>query len=118
MVCRPFFAAKISPLPRGDGEIEGERTAAADDSRGLAYAALAYVLWGIVPIYWRLLDGVPPFELTVHRVVWCALFVMILALLRRRLGHLGQILRTPKLLGTLTLTSLLISILPVKMRIF
>ena len=106
----PKFAAQISTLPRGEGEIEGERTAAADDSRGLVYAALAYVLWGIVPIYWRLLDGVPPFELTVHRVVWCALFVMILALLRRRLGHLGQILRTPKLLGTLTLTSLLISI--------
>ena len=84
--------------------------ASADDSRGLVYAALAYVLWGIVPIYWRLLDGVPPFELTVHRVVWCALFVMILALLRRRLRHLRQILRTPRLLGTLALTSLLISI--------
>ena len=34
-----------------------------DDSAGVAYAALAYVLWGIVPLYWRLLHaadyGVP-----------------------------------------------------------
>jgi chloramphenicol-sensitive protein RarD len=80
-----------------------------DDSAGLAYATLAYVLWGIVPLYWRLLDGVPPFELTVHRIVWCALLVMIVSLMRRRLGHLRQILRTPRLVATLALTSLLIS---------
>ena len=90
----------------------GERnvaTGAIDDSLGIAYAMLAYVLWGIVPLYWRLLDGVPPFELTVHRIVWCALFVMVVALLRRRLGHLRQIIRTPRLLATLALTSILIS---------
>ena len=87
----------------------GVSAASSDDSRGIAYAALAYVLWGIVPIYWRLLDGVPPLELTVHRIVWCALSVMIVTLLRRRLGHLRQILRTPRLIGTLTLTSILIS---------
>ena len=97
---------EFSSPERGGGVSAG----ASDDSRGIAYAALAYVLWGIVPIYWRLLDGVPPFELTVHRIVWCALFVMIVALLRRRLGHLRQILRNPRLLGTITLTSLLISV--------
>lgn len=81
-----------------------------DDPRGVAYAMLAYVLWGVVPIYWRLLDAVPPFQLTVYRIVWCALFVMVAALLRRRLGHLWRILRNPKLLGTLALTSMLISV--------
>ncbi|HEX3430520.1 MAG TPA: EamA family transporter RarD [Rhizomicrobium sp.] len=94
---------------RFSGTNEANTAGASDDSVGIAYAAVAYVLWGIVPIYWRLLDGVPPFELTVHRIVWCALLVMIVALVRRRLGHLRQILRTPRLLGTLTLTSLLIS---------
>jgi chloramphenicol-sensitive protein RarD len=83
---------------------------AGDDSVGVGYAALAYVLWGIVPLYWRLLDGVPPFELTVHRIVWCALLMAIVALLRHRLGHLWHIVRTPRLLGALTLTSVLISI--------
>lgn len=106
----PKFASQVSTLPQGEGGIVREGAAGIDDSRGIAYAALAYVLWGIVPIYWRLLDGVPPFELTVHRIVWCALFVLILALLRRRLGHLREILRNPRLLGLLTLTSLLISI--------
>lgn len=91
------------------GTEESASATAADDRRGIAYAAVAYVLWGIVPIYWRLLDGVPPFELTVHRIVWCALFVMLIALLRGRLGILRRIVRTPRLVGLLALTSLLIS---------
>jgi chloramphenicol-sensitive protein RarD len=67
------------------------------------------VLWGVVPLYWRLLDGVPPFELTVHRIVWCALLVMLVAFVRLRFRHIVQIFRAPRVLATLSLTSLLIS---------
>ncbi|HEX4078285.1 MAG TPA: EamA family transporter RarD [Rhizomicrobium sp.] len=83
---------------------------AADDPSGLACAVLAYGLWGIMPLYWRLLDGVPPFELTLHRIVWCALLVMAVALLRGRRAELVSILGAPRLIGTLALTGLLISI--------
>ena len=86
------------------------RSARTDDPTGVVFAVLAYALWGIVPLYWRLLDGVPPFELTVHRVIWCALFVMVAALLRRRIPQLIAILRTPRLIGTLALTGFLISV--------
>ena len=51
----------------------------------------------------------PPFELTTHRVLWCALFVAIVTAWRGRLAHIVTILRTPKLLGTLALTSILIT---------
>jgi chloramphenicol-sensitive protein RarD len=81
-----------------------------DDPAGIACAALAYGLWGIVPLYWRLLDGVPPFELTVHRIVWCALFVMAVAFLRGRIAQIVAILRTPRLVGMLALTGFLISV--------
>jgi chloramphenicol-sensitive protein RarD len=80
-----------------------------DDRAGLVCAVLAYGLWGIVPLYWRMLDGVPPFELTAHRIVWCALFVMILALFRGRIPELVAIIRAPRLLGMLVLTGVLIS---------
>ena len=111
------FAAERESAPGTFPLIAGANTtietnssaAPSDDPRGLAYAVLSYVLWGIVPLYWRLLDGVAPFELTVHRIVWCALLVLMVALFRRRLGNIRQIIRTPRLLGTLTLTSLLIS---------
>jgi chloramphenicol-sensitive protein RarD len=38
--------------------------------RGLVYGVLAYGLWGVVPLFWRLLLSVPPIELLAHRVFW------------------------------------------------
>src|SRR5437764_11792866 len=81
-----------------------------DDPRGIALALAAYGLWGIVPIYWRWLSKVPPFELTVHRVLWCALFVLAVSLARGRWRELMDIARNRRLLATLALTSVLISI--------
>jgi chloramphenicol-sensitive protein RarD len=79
------------------------------EASGILYAGAAYAFWGITPLYWRLLGNVPPFELTTHRVLWCALFVAIVTVWRGRFGHIVTILRTPKLLGTLALTSVLIT---------
>ncbi|HEY3776910.1 MAG TPA: EamA family transporter RarD [Rhizomicrobium sp.] len=80
-----------------------------DDPGGIACAIVAYGLWGIVPLYWRRLDGVPPFELTAHRIVWCVLFALVVALLRGRVSQLGAILRSRKVFGMLALTGALIT---------
>jgi chloramphenicol-sensitive protein RarD len=85
-----------------DSEHSGEAT-------GILYAGLAYGIWGIIPLYWRLLGDVPPFELTTHRILWCALFVAGVTAWRGRLGTIATIFRTPRLLGVLALTSVLIS---------
>jgi EamA domain-containing membrane protein RarD len=61
---------------------------AGDDMHGIALAGFAYAFWGIMPLYWRLLSNVGPFELTVHRILWCAVFVAIVALARGRLAHI------------------------------
>src|SRR5579871_4064756 len=79
------------------------------ETAGILYALAAYGIWGFVPLYWRLLDGVSPFEITVHRVLWCALLCVGLTLARRRFAHLMAIVRSRKTLATLALTSLLIS---------
>ena len=81
----------------------------ASESTGILYAGLAYTVWGVIPLYWRLLGDVPPFELTVHRILWCAVFVAGVTALRGRLDHIVDILRSPPLLATLALTSILIS---------
>ncbi|HEY2032406.1 MAG TPA: EamA family transporter RarD [Rhizomicrobium sp.] len=81
-----------------------------DDTAGILFAAFSYAFWGIMPLYWRLLDAVPPFQLTVHRIFWCALIVGLLALARGRLPELMHIVRSPRLFATLALTSVLISI--------
>lgn len=80
-----------------------------NERAGILYAALAYAIWGVVPFYWRALGDVPPFELTVHRVLWCAVFVAIVTLWRGRGSRIVSIFGMPRLLGTLALTSILIT---------
>jgi chloramphenicol-sensitive protein RarD len=82
---------------------------APDQTAGIAMAAFAYAFWGVMPLYWRLLSSVGPFELTMHRILWCAIFVAIVALARRRLPHILAIIRTRRVLATLALTSVLIT---------
>lgn len=47
--------------------------------QGVLLAVLAYVMWGIAPIYFKALGDVPPFEILCHRVIWS--FVFLAALL-------------------------------------
>lgn len=80
-----------------------------EEGTGILYALAAYGIWGFVPLYWRLLADVGPFEITVHRVLWCALATGFVTVARGRLAHMIAILRTRKVIGALALTSLLIS---------
>ena len=42
---------------------------------GILAAAAAYFIWGLFPLYWRLLSQVPSTQIMAHRIVWCAIFV-------------------------------------------
>ena len=81
-----------------------------DDLTGIVYAGLAYVAWGIVPLYWRLLANISALEVTVHRVLWCALFVVAVSFARGRVAKLLTMVRQPRVLAILALTSVLITI--------
>ena len=51
---------------------------------GMFYALGAYTLWGLLPIYWKALHGIPLGEALAHRVLWsAATIVLLLAALRR-----------------------------------
>jgi chloramphenicol-sensitive protein RarD len=41
-----------------------------ESRRGLAYGIAAYGLWGLAPLFWKLLDDVSPIEILAHRLVW------------------------------------------------
>ena len=49
-------------------------------NKGLWYGLGAYGLWGLLPIYWKLLHDVPAMEILAHRMVWSLLFVGALLL--------------------------------------
>ncbi len=80
-----------------------------DETRGILYAGGAYFVWGLVPLYWRLLEGVSPFQVTLHRILWCSLFGLAVTAARRRFSHFFAVIRTRRLMGALAVSSLLIA---------
>jgi chloramphenicol-sensitive protein RarD len=80
-----------------------------NETTGILYAAGAYILWGAFPLYWRLLDSVPPLEIAINRILWCAIFVGAVTIWRKRLAHIRNILADRKLISALAVSSLLIA---------
>jgi len=74
---------------------------------GLLTAFLAYLIWGILPVYWKQIIQVPPLEIIMHRVFWACLFALIILTVRRDLGFF-RFLKNPRALGITLLCSLLI----------
>jgi chloramphenicol-sensitive protein RarD len=54
------------------------------DRDGLAYGAGAYLLWGLFPLYWPLLEPAGAIEILAHRMIWSLVFVAILIAVRRQ----------------------------------
>jgi chloramphenicol-sensitive protein RarD len=77
--------------------------------RGLAASLAGFALWGLFPIYFHSLRGVPALQIIGHRVIWSALFLVAWMALRGQLGVLSATFTRPALLAPLALTALLIS---------
>lgn len=81
-----------------------------DSRAGILLGLFTYLFWGLMPLYWRLLTHVSPYEVTVQRILWCTPFMVVLVLATRKLKPALAIMRNPRLLGVLALTAVLISL--------
>lgn len=61
----------------------GERTEIQmrEQQTGIAAGVTAYVLWGFLPLYWKLFNEVPAIDVLAHRVIWSFLFMAVLIVL-------------------------------------
>jgi len=103
----PQPRARAAALPSSPAEANARAA-----RQGMFAALAAFVTWGLAPLYFRALGSVPPFEIVAHRVLWSALLLaLMLATLRFTGGfeRVGAVLRQPRLLALLALTSLLTS---------
>ena len=75
---------------------------------GLALGLSAYGLWGVLPIYFKLLKGVPAVDIVAHRVLWSLPFLAILIFISKGWGKVRAALTRPRTIGMLTVTALLI----------
>ncbi|MSO42850.1 MAG: EamA family transporter RarD [Candidatus Planktophila sp.] len=77
---------------------------------GLLFGVSAYVLWGLFPLYWPLLEPASALEIVSHRAVWTLVFCILILAITKSLSLASQILKRPKVTATLFLTTVLISI--------
>ena len=80
-----------------------------EQRRGLVFGATAYVLWGLFPLYFRLLEPASPLEILANRIVWSLAFVALLLALRRRWAWVGPLLRNRRQLLLLAAAALTIA---------
>jgi chloramphenicol-sensitive protein RarD len=76
---------------------------------GVFYGVAAYLAWGLVPLYFKLVAHVPSLAVLAHRVVWSVAFLLVVIAVQRRFPELRAAVRSRRLLGTLLVTSLLVA---------
>lgn len=81
-----------------------------DTPQGLAFAISAYVMWGFLPLYMKLVAHVPAAEVVAHRVLWSVPVAGILLVILKRTKDLRMALQNPKTLVMGCVTAALISV--------
>ena len=52
-------------------------------NKGVIFATGAYLIWGFIPIYFKIIDEVPALQILGHRAIWCFIFLIVLILYRK-----------------------------------
>lgn len=78
--------------------------------RGIVYALSGYFLWGIAPLFWRLLREIDSLEVLAHRMVWSPLTLLLVLLATRNLSWIRPAFKTRKTLLTFSITAVLLGV--------
>lgn len=85
-----------------------------EQQAGVLYAAFSYILWGFLPVYWKLLNHVTADEILANRVFWSFFFIAVILVLNKKwglfIGTLRGLAQNKKQLAALAVASMLISI--------
>ncbi|MEL7603901.1 MAG: EamA family transporter RarD [Bacillota bacterium] len=69
-----------------------------------------YVIWGLLPIYWGFLSAFPPLFVLANRIIWAAVFTLLLLLLTRRHRELLAVFKDRRVMKCLIPAALLITL--------
>ncbi|MEW6760161.1 MAG: EamA family transporter RarD [Pseudomonadota bacterium] len=75
---------------------------------GILSAALAFLCWGLFPIYFHAIGEVPPMQILAHRVLWSLGFLVLVLAFRRQWKWLGQV-RQPRVFWSFVASAFLLS---------
>lgn len=77
---------------------------------GIFFGVSAYVIWGLLPIYWRWLERATAYEILGHRAAWSLVFCLLFLAFQKQLKSTLKFFKDLRTFSLLALTSLLLSI--------
>ncbi|MFC4223929.1 EamA family transporter RarD [Lysinibacter cavernae] len=77
---------------------------------GLIYAVSAYLLWGVLPLYFLAISAADPFEIVPWRVIFSLGFCAILLTITRTWTQVFMVFRSPRTLGLMAIAGILVYI--------
>jgi chloramphenicol-sensitive protein RarD len=80
------------------------------DRRGVLYGVACYLLWGLFPLYWPLLEPAGAIEILAHRIVWSLLVVATVLAVTRSWGWIRPLLADRATLARMALAAVLIAV--------
>ncbi len=79
-------------------------------NKGLLFGISAYLIWGLLPLYWKLVEEAGAYEILAHRGIWSLLICISLLALRKQLKSAYLMVRSSRTLSLLFLASGLLTI--------
>lgn len=76
---------------------------------GIYNAISAYFMWGIAPLYFKLLIELDAGEILMHRIIWSSVFIFLLVLFSKKWQVFVQLCKKPKMLAKLTLSAIVLA---------
>jgi len=76
--------------------------------QGYLYAVLAFLMWGMAPIYFKQIESIAALEILTHRVIWSVLFLILIVFAAKQWHQIQHVIKKPKLLGMLCISSTLL----------
>ncbi|MBF0754819.1 EamA family transporter RarD [Jeotgalicoccus nanhaiensis] len=58
------------------------------EQKGILFVSGAYIIWGLLPVYWRQIETVSPYEIIAHRIFWSFIFMVLYILFTGRWQYL------------------------------
>jgi chloramphenicol-sensitive protein RarD len=79
-------------------------------NKGLLFGVSAYVIWGLLPLYWKLVEQAGAYEILAHRGIWSLLLCVFLLAARKQIKSAFLMVRASRTLSLLFLASGLLTI--------
>ena len=75
----------------------------------MLYAISSFLLWGLFPVYFKLLHEINSFEIVLQRIFWSLIFLVLVLSWRRQWAWLGEVARQPRVILGCLASALLLS---------